>query len=383
MRKYLKLPGVGFIESASYSLNNFLLTVFFGLNKDYGSAYGYGMSLTISLIALSVLRNSVFINFSLGGLSKSALLRNSICIAVPGMVFGVAFVEIESTSSLSVKFTPLIFISIYIYNVIHEMLRYAANEKIRWWFAGFTSLLLLTNFISLLLFEDFGVESASFLCLAFALFDMVLFVVVKEERETRVLIGSVGWKLKSFYVVLSQISLVHLPFFYLSAIAGHLVVAKMFVLRSVFQGVQVALRANEISQQKAFREKLSVSTLNSALKQNLFIALFFGFLSGVIFLGVAHGLGRDPGLLKIDILLWFLIFISLSLLRPYEVFFHAHGRAGFIYIPYFVGSLLLILFSMLSAPFCQNTTSMSVGFLLAWSCVLALSFRGARRVAYI
>lgn len=358
------------LEAILFSMANFAIIFYFGSLKEFEIVYYYGMSQTAALIFLSFYRNFLLLKIS----SSTPLFANSVFFSIV-----LCFLSIFAFFCLDFSYYKL-FIVVFLYNIIYESCRYQVGPLV--------SLAKIAFFVSCVLAFWLGWEFSGIYIVNILLVEVVVCILILLARNINF------YKLTNFHLMLSQdlkvltglslsqVGIVHLPFFYLSFWCNKNVVAALFVYRSAFQLVQIVLRSIEI------RNIKRIKNANCSLRKIRFGFLVSGVLFGLVsfggFLFVEYLFSKKVDLPIVGFLFWYFIFIFVSYSRFYDIHVHFSNQYSVMIKAYVGGTLVSFLLTLFSVVLEVNVAleNPSVLILAGWFfCAMSshLNYKDMRR----
>lgn len=346
-----------FLEAILFSMANFAIIFYFGSVKDFEFIYYFGMSQTSALVFLSFYRN--FLLLKIG--TSVPLYSNSVLLSVflgvmSFFVFGIFGV-------FDFNFFKL-FAIVFLYNIVYESCRYQIGSSI------FLSKVIFFLACSVALLAGWGISRGYILNLMFVeiIFCLLLLLVKNfgfyRTIDFRLMLRQ---ELKSLTgLSLAQISIVHLPFFYLSWWCSKDAVALLFLYRSAFQLVQVILRSLEIKNVKIIQS--GRFSFKSVRRSFVLAGMLFGVISFACFWCVEFFLGKKIDVPVIGFVMWYLIFIVVSYSRFYDLHVHYSKQYESLTKAYMAGAASSLFFTLLSVIIGINVVleNPSVSILVGW-----------------
>tara|TARA_B100001059_G_C17822491_1_gene579169 strand:+ start:1789 stop:2967 length:1179 start_codon:yes stop_codon:yes gene_type:complete len=366
------------IDSLLSSGANFLITFLLLKYEGNESVVMFGVAMTLSLIFLSFQRTIVLIPFN---------LKEDKCSKVRIIEF------LSCSFFLLVLFLVLIFISTYFvfpyqeqwllapvlfaFLFIHESFRYLFMVSKLYFLPALVSVVLVSTFAASLLFDGLSIKLLinTYSCLfALELIVVSLFITFKKANTDEHELDIFFWfrdtrnLLNRNVQSISQLLLVHSPFLVVSALYPATVSSVLFIVRSVFQPVQILIKSVEaIDQRKLASIKDNANIfVKSLFKKYMLISLaasLICLLIAVYLFPVVYGEQAVPKLG--DLLFWAGILVCLSCSRSVEMLLvkkNMYKKMNSLYLLSGLGVLSLLLLNL----FLHLQVSPSLNIFMGW-----------------
>ncbi|UAL45124.1 hypothetical protein K8B83_10095 [Shewanella inventionis] len=369
----MSLKHVLFIDSFAGSFFNFLIN--FILLKLVGDevVVTYGLAMTYSLVITSFLRMILFQPFNVLYINVDGAL-NEFFFAFITYFFAALFILILFYFISPGFLSFYLLLTVFSYIAIHEFYRLALIGL------GLPYLILFSPFIIcfyLLLSvvnSLFDFDTFLFLMAVCSAFELFCFMVVSFFKAGGMNVYNLSldtfldryfdfYNLKSRLLSsLLQLSIVHLPFVFISFFLASNLASSVFIFRSLFQPVQIVIKTLDTLKSKMIsgakdKKKFVGDNIRVFILSSLLIGLLC-FFSGFLILYNFFDYEIDFYLIS-SLICWFFVFVFMSLIRPVEFFQVYLSRYRGMNFSYFLALIVLL---------------MSLGFIYFFDCYKFISF---------
>lgn len=364
------------VESGFYSISNLVIGVYFLYAKNYNAGYLYSCGLSLGLLSVAFIRNQFLIEFSMGKKYFRDCVKGALAPFFFTNIFGLLFIYLfyeEEGARGGLAFVFII--SLYFY--CHEILRYLISGRLKYivnlvpLFLFFISVFFIVN--NQLGMVELFLSMVSLLIVEF--FILCFFYKKSDGSEANFFESFCSENLK---IVLASSSLIHFPFLFSGFFGGAEVASKLFTLRSMFQGVQVVLRAFELKIIDFFRRIDDSRDLIKGLAFSTTLSLVVGISSVCVYYVVAHlFLSKSFPFGVKELVCWLVIFVCISNTRILELISIKMGQRFTVYRAYGIGGIIAFFGILYSSSFYNVVVIQSFVLSVAWFVVFLymISFR--------
>lgn len=297
------------LESGFYSIANLVVGLYFLFTENYGAGYLYSCSLSLGLLSIAFIRTPFLIEYSLGRKSFRFCIKGAFAPFFLTAPFGVLLIWLFYSADLfGVLFVMIV--AFYIY--VHEISRYLITGPSK---IAVSVVPVVFSFVCIYLavVKELALLPISILALVLTVIEVFILANIYNKSNSDT--GGVwdGFELSNLKIVFSMSSLVHFPFLYSGFFGGAEVANKLFALRSMFQGVQVVLRAFELKIIDYFKSNSSAIHVLVGVGCAFVISLIVGVMSVFFYyyavsLFVSKSFPFDIG----ELICWLLVFSFIS-----------------------------------------------------------------------
>jgi hypothetical protein len=347
------------LEACLFSLANFAVVFYFGSQGNLNVVYTYGAAQSSALIFLAFYRNYVLLKLQ----DSPQHLSISVAISLLFYVF-----LILSCVTLLKYHSALFFVSVFLFNVIYESARYQVRSLVVFCKIAFFFLFGILIFYrgavdQFYLMLIFTVEST--ICIA-----LLLFYHFRFYKGLKIKLRGYASRGPIFFLSVSQVAIVHAPFFYMPLVFGKELVGAMFIYRSAFQLVQVVMRSVELSYlNRIHRSDFSFVDFRMHFIQ---IGALVGAISFFAFMALEFLLNKSIDIPIHGFFIWYIIFVLMSYMRAYDFYIHRSMQYKKLLKAYTLGSFTSIIFTLLipamSISFMSAHPSAAIAF--GWFCAV-------------